>query len=142
MGSGEDAVMELHGMRDRPACHHGLTIRGLIAEAHATAREKGWHDSGFDARTFGEEIALFHSELSEAMEAYREGDDLTRITHAPMAAGECSPAKPEGVAVELADTLIRIFDTCGARGIPLEEALRQKMAYNKTRLHRHGGKRI
>ncbi len=142
MSTGEDAVMEFHGMRDRPACHHGLTIRGLIAEAHTTAREKGWHDPDIDQRTFGEEIALFHSELSEALEAYRDGDDMTRITHPPTAEGDRSPSKPEGVAVELADTLIRIFDTCGARGIPLEDALRQKMAYNKTRPHRHGGKRI
>ena len=142
MGTGEDAVMEMHGMRDRPACHHGPTLRGLIAEAHATAREKGWHDADLDQRTFAEEIALFHSEVSEALEAYRDGDDVTRITHAPKAAGDQSKSKPEGVAVELADVLIRIFDTCGARGIPLEEALGAKMAYNKTRPHRHGGKRI
>lgn len=51
-------------------------------------------------------------------------------------------AKPEGIPIELADILIRIADTCGARGINLTEALRLKMAYNKTRPTRHGDKSL
>ncbi len=50
--------------------------------------------------------------------------------------------KPEGIPIELANLLIRIFDTCGTYGINLSEALRMKMAYNKTRPYRHGGKVI
>lgn len=52
------------------------------------------------------------------------------------------PPKPIGIAVELADVLIRIADTCGRYNIPLEEALKLKLAYNKTRPHRHGGKKL
>jgi hypothetical protein len=34
-----------------------------------------------------------------------------------------------------------VFDTCQRYGIDLEAALQVKMAYNKTRPCRHGGKR-
>lgn len=49
--------------------------------------------------------------------------------------------KPEGVAVELADCVIRILDYCGHAGIDIEEAIRIKHEYNKTRPYRHGGKK-
>ena len=50
--------------------------------------------------------------------------------------------KPEGVAIELADCIIRILDYCGAQGIDVDEATRIKHEYNKSRPYRHGGKRI
>lgn len=46
--------------------------------------------------------------------------------------------KPEGVAVELADAVIRIADLCGHLGIDLEAAIDLKMAYNETRPFKHG----
>lgn len=54
--------------------------------------------------------------------------------------------KPEGFGIELADALIRQGDLAEAltqAGIPidLEYCVRLKAAYNKTRPHRHGGKR-
>ncbi len=112
-----------------------LTIAALIDQSHQTAREKGWWDAGHSERAFGEIVALFHSEISEAFEEYRAGRDLTEIYTG-------SNGKPEGVPIELADLLIRIGDFCGYYNIPLEAALRQKLAYNKTRPYRHGGKRV
>ena len=49
--------------------------------------------------------------------------------------------KPEGIAVELADAMIRILDYCAYSGIDIEEALKLKHAYNKGRPYRHGGKK-
>ena len=109
-----------------------MDIKTLIEESHATAKEKGWWDS--PKRKVPELIALIHSEVSEALEAYRIGEVDTKWY------GE--NGKPEGVVVELADTVIRIADLCGEFGLDLESALTEKMAYNKTRTHRHGNKRV
>lgn len=111
---------------------NSLTITALIDQSHQTALEKGWWNT--TERNFGEIIALFHTEISEAFEAYRAGRDLDEIYTS-------DNGKPEGIPIELADLLIRIADFCGYYDIPLEAALQQKLAYNQTRPYRHGGKR-
>lgn len=124
-------------------------INQLIFRAHETATEKGWwsHD-----RTFGDQIALMHSELSEALEEFRKGVLFNEIYRDNGVGGrhpfeiakklEGVDAKPEGIAVEFADVLIRIFDTCGQYNIPLAKALEAKLEYNKSRPYRHGGKAL
>lgn len=107
------------------------TINALVRDAHQNAIDKGWYE---EPRTFAELIALMHSELSEALEDYRAGRAINEIYYE----GE----KPCGIPIELADVLIRIFDTCGYYGIDLEEAIEEKMRYNATRPQRHGGKRL
>jgi NTP pyrophosphatase (non-canonical NTP hydrolase) len=118
---------------------YDMTIADLIRESHATAVEKGWWEKD---RSFGEGIALMHSELSEALEDWRRwGMDPSKFIIGPCfdePAGDS--AVVAGLAVELADVLIRVADHCGKYNIPLEEAIRAKMAYNKTRPYRHGGK--
>lgn len=47
-----------------------------------------------------------------------------------------------GIPYELADTIIRIFDICGHYEIDIEKAIQEKMAYNKERAYKHGGKII
>ncbi|OAS21440.1 hypothetical protein A8708_30210 [Paenibacillus oryzisoli] len=104
-------------------------ISELVKSAHDNAIEKGWH---LEPRSFGDVIALMHSELSEALEDYRHGFGVNETYF--------EGDKPCGIPTELADTVIRIFDACGYYGIDLQAAIEQKMAYNATRPERHGGK--
>jgi NTP pyrophosphatase (non-canonical NTP hydrolase) len=50
--------------------------------------------------------------------------------------------KPEGLGSELADVIIRALDTATALGFNMESEIALKMAFNKTRTHRHGGKPV
>lgn len=108
-----------------------MNINDMAAEAHQTSKDKGWYEN---QRTFGDLIALQHSELSEALEEYRAGRAATEIYY--------EGKKPCGIPIELADLLIRVGDMAHASGIDLEGAVLLKMNYNKTRPHRHGGKTI
>lgn len=112
-----------------------LTILQLMALAYRTARSKGWWHG---TRSFGDCIALAHSELSEALEAFRDGGprSLDALAYEDT---DCGP-KPVGVASELADLFIRVADMCEHYGISLAEAIVAKLEYNAKRPRRHGGK--
>ncbi len=97
---------------------------------------------GFTAPEVGPEfvdvpakLCLIHSEVSEALEAYRVDADLVRSTLGP-------EGKPEGFPSELADTVIRAMELAAALGIDLEAEIERKHLYNVTRPYMHGGKRV
>jgi NTP pyrophosphatase (non-canonical NTP hydrolase) len=105
-----------------------LALRGINAAmdlAHETATNAGWYrDPATGApkqRNFGEVLMLMVSELAEALEANRKGlmDDKL-------------PDRP-GEEVELADCIIRIFDTARANGYDLAGALIAKNRFNRER---------
>ena len=127
--------------------------------------EKGWWED--PSRNFGELMALIHSEVSEALEAYRDGDDINDIAYEypdlyevvsdsgetvkivgaqeestlQTEDGEIVLGKPVGVASELADVIIRILDVAEGLNIPVTQALIEKHQYNQTRSYRHGQKK-
>lgn len=94
------------------ACH-GLAVRGGWWTDPTTGDRKDRND--------GEMIALMHSELSEALEGLRKDKQDDHLLHR------------KSVEVELADTLIRIFDFAGARDLDLTGAVIEKLAYNLKR---------
>ncbi len=108
-------------------------IRHWQKAIHEYACDKGWWDS---ERSFGDICSLFHSEVSEAFEEYRNGHALDEVYTNPE-----KPEKLEGVPVELADVVIRICDFAQWAGIDLQAVMAQKHAFNLTRPHRHGGKK-
>lgn len=97
------------------------------------ANAKWWHDLDTGepiARNDGELICLMHSELSEALEALRKDTMDDKLPHR------------KGVEVELADTLIRIFDYCGARHLDIGGAFVEKLAYNAKRADHKRAQRV
>lgn len=125
-------------------------LNALRDEALRIAVEHGFTDA-----TIGEDFALMHSEISEALEDHRAGkkpdevwyeaktpqkdaDATVRYCFDEYAAG----LKPAGIPSELADVLIRVFHFCGKHGIDIDKAVREKMAFNASRPMRHGGKKL
>lgn len=101
---------------------------GLLAAqslAHATASHAGWYRDPATGipirRNVGEVIALMHSELSEALEAYRKDLNDDKL-----------PGRP-GIEVEFADCIIRILDTAEALGLDVAGALIEKNRFNRAR---------
>ena len=129
----------------------------FAAAVSRTAHAHGWwsdDEGNFQDRNTGEMLMLMVCELAEAMESHRDGEPLLWYEHkdpasVPVAKNNWSshrvnddgvPGKPQGVASEFADCIIRILDTCETRNIPVVQALLDKHAYNITRPYRHGGK--
>lgn len=104
-----------------------MNIKDIVRLSHCQSVSKGFWEQD---RNFGEMIALCHSELTEALESHREGFDINYTYY--------TEDKPCGVPSELADCIIRIFDICGYHGIDIEDMILEKLAYNSTRIHKHG----
>lgn len=99
----------------------------LTEICHDCSQRSGWWN---DSRT-GEDLRykknvptllmLMVSELAEAMEGHRKALMDDHLPHRRM------------VEVELADTLIRIFDAAGGMGYDVAGAMVDKLQYNSVR---------
>ena len=117
-----------------------MHLKDIATAAYENSVNKGFHtnaDGTPKERNVGEEIALIHSEVSEALEEARKNADLSHKYYTEDARGNM---KPEGFLPEIADIIIRLGDTLGAHGLidMLEAAVEEKHAYNLTRPPMHG----
>lgn len=104
-----------------------MELNDLVKRAHETAVRHGFWEPEPE---IGTSIAWIHSELSEALGEVRDGKLVLYYN--------TGSDKPEGIAVELADAVIRIADLCGHLGIDLDDIVRRKMDYNDKRPYKHG----
>jgi len=95
-----------------------MDFKTMAQEIHENAVAHGWWET---PRPIPELLCLIHSEVSEALEAFRNHDS-------------------ENFAEELADIVIRVLDMARGLGIDLEAEVLKKHEKNRARPYRHGGK--
>lgn len=120
-----------------------MNFNDMAKDIHENSVQHGWWN---EPRTFGEVIALCHSELSEALEEYRDHKPniyyickshdtraLCPDQYDGCQCGEnagCNIRKPEGVATELADCVIRILDYYGSSEADVDNEINKFKRFN------------
>lgn len=99
----------------RDLIHQWAHTKGFYKHEHSPTYPICQHVSG----ALIAQIMLVVTELSEAVEAVRKAD-------------------VRNFKEEIADSMIRLLDLCGACNIDIDEEVREKMQYNETRPERHG----
>ena len=129
-------------------------MKNLIAQAHGTAKEKGFWDT---ERNVSEMLMLIVSELAEAQEALRKNHFADKVAVSDLQLSiELEKSDDEfkldvpswkesfehhvksSFEDEIADVAIRLFDLCGGLNIDLEKHIELKMKYNSMRGYKHG----
>lgn len=127
-------------------------LHSEVSEMFEAYRDHGLHDfsglqftsePGYGIRSETSAQAIMRFERYRDGLAFNSADEpfsFTRDELLALAADGVS--KPEGVGSEMADIFIRLMDEVERTEIDLEWEVTRKLAYNRTRGHRHGGKRV
>jgi len=103
-------------------------IDGIADKIHTTAIMKGFWN---EPRSWDSLLIRLHEEISEASESVRNGVELEPSEHIP---------EFKAIEEEIADIVIRAFDTARGRNLKIAAAISAKMAFNRDREYKHGKK--
>lgn len=108
-------------MSTHPLNEMAERIRAINAENGWNITKEGdWEESDYKVPAI---LALIHSEVTEALEAFRNNDR-------------------NNFGEELADVVIRVLDAAPGLGIDIGAEVEAKLERNAKRGFRHGGKRV
>lgn len=137
-------VCDSTGWHDNP-----FNFEARIDNIHSEAREAfdAYRKHGQDMRKTWYSVTRRHQDFPQVMETTILESDSPEVLYKTREAYNFvntgkfpdRPAKPEGVPSELADIIIWIMDACELMDVDLEEAIIQKLNYNRSRDYRHGG---
>lgn len=124
-----------------------MNINEIAKEIHQNNVEKGFWDDK-ETKNVGEVLMLCVSELSEALEAHRNGkranleafnrDIVFASLDDEQAMVESFKKNvKDSFEDEIADTMIRLMDISQGFDFDLEKHIQLKLAYNKTRPYKH-----
>lgn len=124
-------------------------INELAKKVHYDAIEKGFYDND-GGTNMGERIALIHSELSEALEADRNGkycelskESIRNLSYFHSESEFITQYKERVRGTfeeEIADLFIRALDMVAFKDIDIESHINAKMRYNRSRENKNGKK--
>jgi len=103
-----------------------VNLAEFAYSVHSNAMRKGFWNDNNGTNFYLKQIAMIHSEVSEISEVISKGED------------------PEKVVLEMADVIIRVLDLWAGMNHDgvftgnIEEVMKQKADYNKTRPYMHG----
>lgn len=111
-------------------------INEIAEQAHDSEVDRGFYDGAGADPDVNTKLLRIHAEVSEAMEARRNGDSNLYLRK----------GKPEGAIAELADVVILALDLMHFLLIDdaetVDSVIAKKMAYNETRPRMNGGKKF
>lgn len=104
-----------------------MNMKELGKEINVVNRANGWvvfsKNDWVDSYKIPTSLALIHSKVSEALEAFRN-DDFDNFRE------------------ELADFIIRALNLADGLEIDIDEEVYKKLEKNRQRSYRHGGKKV
>ena len=133
-------------------------VEGLNESAKAIHTHNVMQGFWDEKRNVGELLMLVVTEISEAMEAHRDDKhsnignwnrshqeqldaySLSEDLYALEKNISFKDAIKDSFEDEIADAIIRLLDLCGGMNIDIEEHIRAKVEYNKSRPRLHGKK--
>lgn len=102
-----------------------MNLNDAAVEAFSTAQDHGFWEQPHPAHSLvTTKLLLIISEVIEAMDEHR-GNTV---------------GGPDRMKEELADIIIRTLDLAYFVGADIEYLVKEKMATNRNRVHKHGGK--